>query len=144
MTITYDATAPVRPARVRRRLIGVGCAVLAAVLIWTVAVPVLGVHLQGPAGPGSAELRPVVLPAVIAMSLGAPLAGWALIAVLERYTGMARTIWTIVALAALVISLGGPLLGTGVPTSSRIALALMHSVVGAIVIPVLNRTSPAS
>jgi hypothetical protein len=75
------------------------------------------------------------------MSLLAPLAGWALLALLERFTGKAKTIWTAIAVAVLVISYGGPLLGAGIPGSSRLTLALLHTAVGLIVITAFSRSS---
>lgn len=84
----------------------------------------------------------VPLGAVVLTSLCASLVGWALLAVLERLTRAARTAWTAIALSVLVISYGGPLLGTGIPTGSRITLALMHTTVAAVLIAVLRSTSP--
>jgi hypothetical protein len=141
-TIQTTAT-PARTTRWRQRLTAVGIGVGVALLIWLVAVPVLGVDLRGPAGPGSTETEPIVLPAVIVMSLGAGLAGWALLAVLERFTGRARYIWTAVAVLVLLVSYGGPLAAVGLPTASRITLALMHTAVGAVLIAALPRTSTA-
>ena len=48
----------------------------------------------------------------------------------------------VAALVVLIVSYGGPLLGAGIPTSSRVTLALMHTAVGAILIPVLRSTAP--
>lgn len=87
-------------------------------------------------------MEAVPLGAVVLTSLCASLVGWALRAVLERLTRAARTAWTAIALSVLVISYGGPLLGTGIPTGSRITLALMHTTVAAVLIAVLRSTSP--
>ncbi|WP_018219914.1 DUF6069 family protein [Salinispora pacifica] len=87
-------------------------------------------------------MEAVSLGAVVLTSLCASLVGWALRAVLERLTRAARTAWTAIALSVLVISYGGPLLGTGIPTGSRITLALMHTTVAAVLIAVLRSTSP--
>lgn len=141
-TGTHSQPVP-EPARNRgRRLWAVAGIVLVNLVIWTIAVLVLGVELQATSGPGSTELEAVPLGAVVFMSLFTSLAGWALLAVLERLTRAARTAWTVIALSVLVISYGGPLLGTGIPTGSRITLALMHTTVAAVLIPVLRRTSP--
>lgn len=141
MTSTVARPVHDRPTRLRQRLLAVGVAVFGAVLIWLVAVPAVGIDLKGPAGPGSTELEPIILPAVIAMSLGASLAGWALLATLERFVSRARTIWTATAAVVLVISLGGPLLGAGVPASSRLTLAALHIFVGGVLLTILPRTS---
>jgi hypothetical protein len=128
-------------ARRRQRLVAIAGAVLAAVVIWVIAVPITGVDLQATTGPGSTVLEPVPVYAVIAMSLLAPLAGWALLALLERFTTKPKTIWTTIAVIVLLISYGGPLLGAGIPTGSRITLGLMHTLVGLIVIPAFARSS---
>ncbi|WP_019869960.1 DUF6069 family protein [Salinispora oceanensis] len=127
--------------RWRRLYAAVGAAIV-NLAIWTLAVPIAGVDLQATSGPGSTELEPVPLAAVIIMSLLSSLAGWALLAAFERFTDRACSIWTIIALLVLLISYGGPLLGAGLSTGSRITLALMHTAVAAVLIPVLRSTSP--
>ena len=125
----------------RPRIYAVVGAVLAAVVIWVVAVPVLGVNLQATTGPGSTELATVPIGAVIAASLLAPLAGLLLLVLLERFTNRARLIWSVIAGLVLLLSYGAPVFGTGIPASSRITLALMHTAVGGIVIGVFTRSS---
>lgn len=140
----HTASGPPDAARRRRlRLVGVGASVTSSFVIWVVAVPVLGVELRAPNGPGSTELEPVSVVAVVLMSLLAPLAGWALLAGLEKLTTKAQTIWTTIAVAVLVISYGGPLLGAGVPSDSRITLALMHTAVGLATILTFTRSASA-
>lgn len=118
----------------RRRATAALAAVLAPAAIWLVAVPLVGVDLQvaQPSGRAPAE---ITLPLVLVTALAASLAGWGLLALLERLTPRARTIWTATAVA-LVVSFA-PLLGPGTPTASRIVLALMHLAVAAILIPAL-------
>jgi predicted permease len=77
---------------------------------------------------------------VIVTSLAASLAGWILLAVLERWTRRARTIWTILAAVVLVASFGGPLTAVAA-TTTKLALSLMHLAVGAALIPTLARTA---
>jgi hypothetical protein len=74
----------------------------------------------------------------------ASLAAWGLLALLERLTAHPRTLWTAIAVLALLISLGGPLSGTGITSANRVALALMHLSVAAVLIPLLPRTAPDS
>jgi hypothetical protein len=79
---------------------------------------------------------------LVAVGSGAAaLAAWALLALLERLTARARTIWTIVAVVVLVASLGTPLLGSGVTAANRAVLELLHLAVGAVLIPALRRTA---
>jgi hypothetical protein len=55
-----------------------------------------------------------------------------------------RRFWVMIAPAALVISLAGPLSGHGVSGGNRLALMLMHLTVAAIIIPVLYLTSSST
>lgn len=128
------------PPRTLRRLQAVGLTVTAALVAWAITDPVLGVHLQAPAmgdqpGQGIGPL------AVGVAALVASLAGWALLAVMERFAGHARRAWVLSALAVLILSLGGPFSGAGVDLISRVWLATMHVVVAAVLIPSLARTS---
>jgi len=147
--MTTTERAPAAPTtqggRLRSRLLAVAGAVAAAVAIWVIAVPVLGVDLVAPPGPDETAPQAVPFAAVVMASLVASLAGWALLAVLERFLSRARTVWTVVASIVMVLSLAGPLLGdAGVPVACRITLALMHLSVGAVLITQLPRSSAAS
>jgi hypothetical protein len=65
------------------------------------------------------------------------LLAWALLAILERFTARGRTIWTVVAVVLFLLSLVGPFSGTDTNTGSRVALALLHLSVAAVLIPLL-------
>jgi hypothetical protein len=127
--------------RRRTRATAVGAAVLAPTAIWLVAVPLLGVDLQV-AQPNGKPPAQITLPLVIFTALAASLAGWGLLALLERLTRRARAIWIATAVVALVASFV-PLLAPGTPTTSRVVLAPMHLAVAAILIPSLARNTPA-
>ncbi|GAB2956943.1 hypothetical protein GCM10023080_015440 [Streptomyces pseudoechinosporeus] len=75
---------------------------------------------------------------IIAVSLFSALAGWALLAALERFARRARLIWTIAALGALLLSFL-PLTGSGMTGGTRTSLALMHLAVAAVLVPGLAR-----
>jgi hypothetical protein len=123
----------------RTRALGAAGAVLAAVAVWAIAVPVLGIHLIirfGSAAPESVEVG-----LVAGASALASLAAWGLLALLERRTRRARSIWTAIAVVVLLVSLSLPL-SAGTTNSVRATLALMHVVVAAILIPTLRRGSP--
>jgi hypothetical protein len=115
--------------------------VLAPAAIWLVAVPLLGLDLQVAQPSGRAPAQ-ITLPMVLATALAASLAGWALLALLERLTRQAHTIWTATAVVALIASFA-PLLAPGTSTTSRIVLAVLHLAVAAILITSLARTAPA-
>ncbi|WP_424533326.1 DUF6069 family protein [Sphaerisporangium viridialbum] len=119
-----------------RRPLTVAGATVAALAVWALADPVAGIDLAVRAG-GAVQS---VGPASVAMaSLVAGLAAWALLASLERLTSRPGLIWTIIAFAVLVLSLLGPLGAVG--TASTLALAGMHLVVAAVLIPGLGRSA---
>lgn len=120
----------------RARALGVVGAVVAVVAVWAVAVPVLGIQLTFRFG--NTAPQTVVFGAVVGLTLVASLAGWGILATLERRTSNAREIWTAVALVVLVASLGLPL-EAGTTISSQIALALMHLAAAGVLIPTLRR-----
>ena len=145
MTITNSiapARTPPAPHRVQARGLVVAGAVGAALGEWLVAGPLLGIDLAvQPAGGGAQSATQTVgIGAVVAASLTAALLGWALLALLERWTARARTIWTAVAAVVLLLSLAGPLTGA-LSLSVAGALAAVHLVVGSVLIVGLRRTA---
>lgn len=135
------ATPSTRPWRARA--LAVIAAALAALAVWLVTDPLLGIDLTGPTAPGSEELQSITPAMVAGGSLIAALAGWALLALLERFTARARTIWTVIALLVALLSLAGPLSILASTEANALALALMHVAVAAVLIPILAGTSPA-
>ncbi len=140
-TTTRTATTAVATSPRQRRLLTVGIAVAAAVIIFAVA-HLAGMHLRQPTtGSGAATVLNVAI--VIAVSAIASFAGWGLLALLEHFADRARAIWTTVAVVFLVLSLGGPFSGHGVSTGNRLVLGLIHVVVGATLIIGLPRAKNA-
>jgi hypothetical protein len=131
-------TPPARPGH-RTRLMAVLGATAASLVVWVVA-HFGGVHLLARlSASGSAQ---AVGPGTVAIVTSlAGLAAWGLLALLERVTERAATIWITAACIALVFSLAGPLTG-GVTTGAKLALACMHLATAAVLIPVLRRSSP--
>jgi predicted permease len=103
-----------------------------------VAVPLLGLHLVIRFGSGAPQT--IAVGFVVGATLIASLAAWGLLALLERRTARARSIWTLVAVAVLIVSLALPL-SAGTTTTSKIVLALMHVAVAAVLIPGLRAGS---
>jgi len=134
MTIEHVRSAPAHVGR--NRILGVAGATFAAVAVWAIEVPLLGIRLQtqfGNAAPQSVGLDLVVL-----SSLVGSLAGWGLLAILERRFARARAIWTGIAIAVLLASFSLPL-SAGTTTTTKVALAMMHLAVAAVLIPTLRR-----
>lgn len=134
-TTTMEYTTPAATRLSLTRVLGVGGAVTAAVAVWAVAVPLLGLHLIVRFGTGSPQS--IGLDFVVGASLIASLAGWGLLAMLERRSPDARLIWTMAALAVLLASLSLPL-SAGTTASTRAALAVMHVAVAAVLIPAMR------
>ena len=131
------ATHPVR----RQRLLTVAGGTLAALAVWAVAEWVVGLDLRMPAfssGQQPQELNAAVV--AVASAVGG-LAGWGVLAVLERFSMNADRVWVAVAPIAPLASMGTPLSGHGVSAGDRMALIGMHLAVAAVVIPVLYRSS---
>ncbi|MEU7457927.1 DUF6069 family protein [Streptosporangium roseum] len=118
-----------------RRALTVAGATAAALALWTLAGPVAGIDLTVRLGEG---VQPVGPGAVVVASLLAGLAGWALLASLERITKRPGRTWTVIAVVVLALSLAGPL-GGAVGTASTVTLAGMHLIVAAVLIPGLGR-----
>lgn len=119
-------------ARRRRRLGVTALAVLAPLLVWVIADPLAGHSLRITDGEETLDIGAVP---VAFVGLLASLLGWGLLAVLERFTARrARTIWTVVAGAVLLLSFL-PLTGGGMDGGTRFSLAVMHVAVAAVLIP---------
>ena len=123
--------------RAGRRALLVAVSAVCGLIAWAMLGPVPGHDLVVRLGPDAAAQRvgPV---AVAATALVAGLAGWALLALLERFTRHARVIWTALAIVVLAVSLLGPL--NGIDATTKAALLGLHTVVGVVLIVGLPRT----
>lgn len=74
--------------------------------------------------------------AVLVTAVLAGLAGWALLAILERNVSRPRLVWTVIASVVAVLSLVGPA-ASAVDGHSRGTLVALHVVVAAVLIPAL-------
>lgn len=118
------------------RPLSVAGAVVATLAVWLVAVPLAGVDLTARTGSGTTTVGPV--PIVLATVL-AGLAGWGLLAVLERRSSRPAAVWTTVAVAVLALSMLGPL--GGVTLGAKLTLAALHLAAGAVLILGLRHTT---
>lgn len=125
----------------RQRLATVALAVLAPTIVWLVA-ELAGTDVQSPAFQSSPPFE-IGVGNVMVTATAAALAAWGLLVLLEHFTRSARRVWTTIAIALLLVSLAGPLSGTGISTGNRLILAVMHLTVGAFLIPLLGRTAPS-
>ena len=130
---TAPTDAKTRPTRRRRALAVLGAAA-ATLTVWAVAGPLAGVDLRVHVGSGTQHVGPAT---VVAVSVLVGLAAWALLAALEHFSPRAPTIWTAIALAALALSLAGPLT-SGATTAAKMALTGMHLAAAAVLVPALT------
>lgn len=121
----------------RARWASVLTAMAAATAVAALADPVLGVDLA--VRLDGAGVQQVGNLAVTVTSLLAGFAGWAALALLERWTGHARRVWTVLACGVLVASLTGPLAAVS-PAATAVLLGL-HLLVGAVLLVGLRRSA---
>lgn len=118
----------------QRGVLAVAGATAAAAVPWAVA-ELAGADLEVTSGGWTMD---VGLPLVLGAALVVSLAGWGLLALLQRRRpGDARRVWTIVAVTVLLLSLAGPLTADAT-TATRVYLAHMHVAVGLVLIPGLR------
>lgn len=140
---TPSIPAPNRTPRWRSRALAVAAAVVAALVVWLVAKTLIGVTFTIPVAGGTRTMA-VGWVSVIVVTLSLTLAAWGLLAVLERFTPRARTIWTAIASAALLLSFAGPLFVAGAASvGTKVSLVLMHVVVAIVLISRLAWTFPS-
>src|ERR1700754_2190421 len=130
---TQQATTAANTSVRRRGALAVAVATAAAAVPWVVAA-LAGADLEVTSFDITMD---VGLPLVLAAALVMSLAGWALLALLQRRVTDGRRTWTVVALPVLVLSLGGPLTADAT-SETRVYLLLMHLAVGAALIPGLR------
>lgn len=131
-------TVPTSTPLAARRGTTVLAAVAAPVALWCIAGPLAGIEMTADVAGVATPVGPV---AVIVAALVAGLAGWGLLAVLERTTRRARAAWTWTAVAVLVLSLAGPLSSSASGPAGTGVLAAMHLACGAVLIGLLPRRS---
>jgi hypothetical protein len=136
MTETLRQTNPRTASRTAARAAVVAAAAAAAIVVYAVAVPLLGLDVRVPAGPGSADTVGLGWEPVIVTAVAAALAGWGLLAVLERFTRRARAVWTAVAVAVYLLTL--PYLPSFSATE-RVVLALIHTALAVVLVVGLRR-----
>ena len=108
-----------------------GTATAAALVLWTLVVPVGGLDLRaGGAGTGSGGDAPTVGPVnVLFMAVVAGMAAWAVASRMRR-RGAPRRAWLGLAGGLLVASLAGP--ASASTLASGVVLVAMHVVVGGV------------
>jgi hypothetical protein len=110
-------------------------ATAAAVAIWAVAT-MAGAEMIVTVGSGQ-PMNITLVNVVVAALLGS-VTGWALFALLRRFTPRARRVWTVTAIVAGLLSLAGPLSATA-SAGTKVSLVAMHFAVATVLIVLLRR-----
>jgi uncharacterized protein DUF6069 len=80
--------------------------------------------------------RQITLALTVVATVAAGMAGWVVIALLERYTSSPRRVWIALTLVVLVVSIV-PIFWTAATLSTQLMLAALHCVAAAVLIPAL-------
>ena len=132
------AAAP-RTGSTERRSLVVAAAAVAAMLTWHVADPILGIDLEVLKAPGGTTTTLVSAGSIVASAIIAGLLSWVLLAVLERKTTQAVTVWRWVAVAVALASMLAPL-SLAQNAGATVVLTLLHVVVAGILVTALPGT----
>lgn len=108
-----------------------------AVVAWTLITQVGHIDLRSPALQGSGPTSFIWLGSVVAIGGLASLLAWAVLAVLEHRVRKVKRAWLVAASLAFLISLGGPLSGTGISGADRGYLVVLHVVVATVLTSML-------
>ena len=135
--LTTNAPATQNRTQGRTRALSAAGGTLAAVAVWIIEAPLIGVDLSVRFGSGQPQT--IGIGQVIGASLAASLLALLLLALLGKRTPRARAAWTSAALVALIVSLALPL-SAATTTAATIGLIAMHLAVAAIVIPSMGRS----
>jgi len=133
------STTEIKNGTRRGRGLVVIAAIVTPVVLWTLVTYAFGFGITVPESFGSdarAELEPVAVGVTV---VAAVLAGWASLALLERFVGKAGlTVWTVI---ALVVFLGTLPYMPGFTITERLLLGLIHLSLALILIVGMRRTS---
>lgn len=135
--MTPTTSAGPSPALVRAGT--VAAAAVAALVVWAVADLLLGIPLVAQGPPDSPPMEIGAVPTLV-VAVGSGLAGWGLLAALERYVPRGRTVWVVIAVAVVLLSLV-PVAGAQ-GTAAQMVLGLQHLLVGAVVVLGFTRVPP--
>jgi hypothetical protein len=136
VTQTVSSTSPSTTARRLFRAVTVAGAALSSAAVFAVA------HAAGTdftiTDPGQGKIpHTFVAPEIAIVTLVIGLAGWAALALLERWTRRPHLIWSVLAASVLVLSYV-PIGIEVATTSTRIMLAVIHTVVAVALLPLLR------
>ncbi|MET9970751.1 DUF6069 family protein [Streptomyces sp. NPDC006356] len=137
MTSHTTAAPSTTGSTAKSRAIAVGAATVAAVLVWALG-KAFGADYEVVQGEGKDPME-VNVGLVAVFALISALLGWGLLAALEKFVpAKAATIWAVVATVVLLASYG-MVFSADTTGGTKTALALVHTAVGIVLIPLLWR-----
>jgi hypothetical protein len=134
-TSTQTAAAQTARPAAGTRAIAAGAAVVSSSALYLIA-KAAGTDFAL-TDPGKAEPHALILPEIAVFALVVALLGWGTLALLERFTHHAKTIWAVLAGAVLVLSFV-PIGLEQATTDTKIMLGLIHLAVAAALTPMLR------
>lgn len=143
---TVAAARPAAATIGRSAIVGLVAGLAAGVanlLVYFITAALFSLPYLVPAGGPGTEPAPLPIFAIVAACAIPGLLAGILYWALGRFTSRATTIFTVVAIAFALISLGGPLT-LPIDLGTRLALAAMHIVAAAIITLGLFRGAPQS
>jgi hypothetical protein len=142
MEAPLTTTELIQSTRRRDRVLIAAAAIVTPVVLWALITYAFGFDITVPESPGSTVRHKLEPAPVLVTVVAAVLAGWALLALLERFVAKrALVIWTTIALIMFVGTL--PYM-PGFTIAERLLLGLVHLSLAAILIVGLRRTSPSA
>lgn len=120
----------------RVRVLAAGTAVVSSSVLYLVA-KAAGVDFNL-TDPGKTQPHPLSLPEIAVFALLFSLLGWGSLALTERFTRHARTIWAALATTVLILSFV-PIGIEHATTGTKIMLGVIHVSVAAALVPMLRR-----
>jgi hypothetical protein len=133
--ITETGSTTAARVRRRQRAKAVGVAVAASGVLY------LGARAVGTdfvlTDPGGTASHPLILPEIIVFALVFALLGWGTLALLERVTRHATTIWSVFAATVLAASFV-PVFLQQATVDTRVMLCLIHVAVAVALLPMLR------
>jgi hypothetical protein len=116
------------------RVVAIGSAAAATGLAWLLGrLADVDYIVDTPTG-----TRQITLALTIVATVAAGLAGWIVIALLERYTSSPRGVWIALTMVVLVLSIV-PVFFTTANLGTQLMLTALHCVAAAVLIPALPR-----
>lgn len=120
------------------RLAAVVIAFFANAIVWLIADPIGGANLRATAA-GFDDPQSVNLLSILFSMITYGIIAWIVLMLIERFSSRAKSVWLIVSLVALALTMF-PIFGGSDNSATTITLIIMHLVAAAVIIPIFAST----